>query len=299
MALPRWAIAFGATLLLSAPAWAASQTAENLDFRLSVESISWTASGFVVKAQIENRTGSPELFLHHAPNQDDPEAFAFTPADAGDDVRSGGMRRTFTLKGLKQARTAATLAFGVEADAEAGLLVVGETQPPYRQVAIALKPLLPERPAAARPKPERIVSDRIASEPAPPPSATERPTDAPAAASIPGVIQSFLPPHPTFGDRLLLKEGKAGPGGAGWTRIYTDLPDVTLDELRRVLESPAQIWQGDDGYLYMRNVGGQRALAVDIRNAEVISARYVTPKTLGQVVGPRTRYPKRVYMGRP
>lgn len=292
MAFPRWAIALGATLLLVAPAWAAPQKAESLEFSVSVETISWTASGFVVKTQIENRSGSPDLFLHHVPNLDDPERFAFSPESDAEDAR--GKRRTFTLKGLTQSRTAATLAFGVDADEDAGLLVVGEMRPPYRQVAIALKPLLPARPAAPSPAPERV-----ASPPAPALSAAERPMSNGDVASMPGVIQSYLPPHPTFGDRLLLREGKAGPGGAGWTRIYTDLPDVTLDDLRRVLETPAQIWQGDDGYLYLRNVGGQRALAVDIRNAEVISARYVTPNTLGQVVGPRTRYPKRVYMGRP
>ncbi|MNR75489.1 hypothetical protein D3C72_61200 [compost metagenome] len=302
MAFPRWAIALGATWLLCSPAWAATQTIENLDFRLSVESISWTPSGILVKSQIENRTGSPDLFLHHAANQEDPESFTFTPDEAP--PQTGGMRRTYTLKGLSQTRTAATLVFGIDADEEAGLLIVGETQPPYRQVAIALKPLLPERPAAlrpaaARPAPEPVAAERIAPEPAaaregPPPDIK---ADAPAPE--PGVIQRFSPPHASFGERIVLKEGKAGPNGEGWTRIYTDLPDITFDELKRVLESPAQIWQGDHGFLYMRSVGGQRALAVDVRNAQVISARYVTPKSLAQVVGPRTRYPKRVYMGRP
>lgn len=304
MAFPRWASVLGASLLLSAPAWAASQTAENLDFHLRVESLTWTATGIMVKAQIENRTGSPELFLHHAANQDDPESFAYTPdAEA---PRKGGMRRTYTLKGLTQARTAATLVFGVDADEEAGLLVVGETRPPYRQVAIALKPLLPVRPVTARPvavrpatpqpvEPQPALEPELAGarESAPP---AEAPREAPLE---PGVIQRFSPPHASFGESLVLKEGKAGPNGEGWTRIYTDLPDITFDELKRVLESPAQIWQGENGFLYMRSVGGQRALAIDVRNAQVISARYVTPKTLAQVVGPRTRYPKRVYMGRP
>lgn len=298
MAVPRWAIALGAVALLSAPAWAATRTAENLDFRLNVESIAWTATGFVVKAQIENRTGSPELFLHHAANQDDAEAFAYTP---GDDAQTGP-RRTFTLKGLTQSRTAATLAFAVGPDEDAGLLVVGETRAPYRQVAIALKDLLPARPAAAHPPAPAPAAPAAAVQPVAVQPAVMRPEPSRAEAvraPAPGVIQSFLPPHPSFGDRIDLTEGKPGPRGEGWTRIYTDLPDISLDELRRVLESPAQIWQGDEGYLYLRNVGGQRALAVDIRNAQVISARYVTPQTLGQVVGPKTRYPKRVYMGRP
>ncbi|MNT82278.1 hypothetical protein D3C72_2219900 [compost metagenome] len=108
-----------------------------------------------------------------------------------------------------------------------------------------------------------------------------------------------MPPHPSFGDLIVLKEGTPGPRGDGWSRIYTELPDVSIDELKRVLESPAQIWQGSEGHLYLRNVGGQRALAIEVRNAQVITARYVTPKTLGQVLGPKTRYPKRVYMGRP
>jgi hypothetical protein len=66
-----------------------------------------------------------------------------------------------------------------------------------------------------------------------------------------------------------------------------------------VLEHPAQIWQGKDGFLYLRNVGGRRALGVEVWGAEVLSARYVTPESLAQVVGPKTRYPRRVYMGRP
>ena len=125
MAFPRWAIALGATLLLGAPAWAAPQTAESLEFSVSVETISWTASGFVIKTQIENRSGSPDLFLHHAPNLDDPERFVYSPESEGEDAR--GKRRTFTLKGLTQSRTAATLAFGVDVDENAGLLVGGGT----------------------------------------------------------------------------------------------------------------------------------------------------------------------------
>lgn len=286
MAGSRWLLALGASLVLSSPAWAAVGTAENLDFRLSVESISWTASGFVVKAAIENRTGSPDLFLHHAANQDDPEAYVYSPeADAQ------GARRTFTLKGLNEARTAATLAFGVGPDEQAGLLVVGEARPPYRHLAIALKPLLPPRPVAQRP-----AALPPAAQPAASPQATP---GVPEAAADPDVIQRFLPPHPSFGDFILLKEGRPGPDGEGWVRIYTDLPDITLTELKRVVESPAQIWQGPDGYLYLRNVGGKRALAVEVRQSRIISARYVTPESLNQVVGPRTRFPKRAYMGRP
>ncbi len=291
MAYPRWAIALGATLLLSSPAWAAQGAAENLDFRLSVESIGWTSSGFVVKAQIENRTGSPDLFLHHEANHDDPEAFTHTPG-----ATASLPRRTFTLKGLKTARTAATLAFAVSPEEDAGLLIVGENRAPYRQVAIALKPLLPARPAPQQPPAVQAAAEKQPPRPSPT-SRTE--STAGMSAPEPGVIARYMPPHPTFGDLIVLKEGKAGPGGEGWTRIYTELPEIGLDELQRVLESPAQIWQGGGGHLYMRNVGGKRALAVEVRNAEVISARYVTPQTLAQVVGPRTRYPKRVYMGRP
>lgn len=278
MRLRVWMLGLGAGLLLAQPAWAASRKAENLDFSLKVDSLSWTATGFVLKAEIENRSGSPELFLHHEAGRDDPETFSFKP---GSGVERAS-RQTYMLKGLSQARTAATLAFGLEADQEAGLLVVGEARPPYRQVAIALKDLLPERPAtqAAAAPPE------------------ERTPPAPAAPEA-GVIQRFMPPHPSFGEQIVLKEGMAGPRGQGWTRIYTELPEITLDELARVLERPAQIWRGEEGYLYLRNVGGNRALAVDVRNAEVISARYVSPETLGQVLGPKTRYPKRVYMGRP
>lgn len=296
-ALPRWAIALGATLLLSSPSWAAPGAAENLDFRLNVESIAWTSTGFVVKAQIENRTGSPDLFLHHEANHDDPEAFAYTPGDA---APPNGPRSTFTLKGLKTARTAATLAFGVGPEEDAGLLIVGETRAPYRQVAIALKPLLPARPVTQQPPVGQATAEKQA-------SLQPTPLAAPAAASAaaiptpaePAVIARYLPPHPTFGDVIVMKEGSAGPRGEGWARIYTELPEISLDELKRVLESPAQIWQGREGHLYMRNVGGKRALAIEVRHAQVISARYVTPQTLGQVVGPRTRYPKRVYMGRP
>lgn len=278
MRLRAWMLGLGAGIVLAQPAWAASRTAENLDFSLKVDSLSWTATGFVLKAEIENRSGSPDLFLHHEAGRDDPESFAFTP-EAGVERAS---RQTYMLKGLTQSRTAATLVFGLEAGQEAGLLVVGEARPPYRQVALALKGLLPERPGA-----------RVAASPP-----EERTPPAPAAPE-PGVIQRFMPPHPSFGEQIVLKEGMAGPRGQGWTRIYTELPEITLDELARVLERPAQIWRGEEGYLYLRNVGGNRALAVDVRNAEVISARYVTPETLGQVLGPKTRYPKRVYMGRP
>lgn len=287
MVFPRWAIALGATLLLGAPSWAAPQKAESLEFSVSVETISWTASGFVVKTQIENRSGSPDLFLHHVPNLDDPERFAFSPESDAEDAR--GKRRTFTLKGLTQSRTAATLAFGVDADEDAGLLVVGEMRPPYRQVAIALKPLLPARPVT----PNTSVT-QAAPIPESPPAANAAPV-----ALAPDVITSFLPPHPSFGDRILLKEGRPGPRGEGWSRIYTDLPDIQMTDLKRVVESPAQIWQGSEGQLYLRNVGGQRALAVEIRDSRIIAARYVTPQTLDQILGPKTPYPKRVYMGRP
>ncbi|GEM_PF-1775260 len=301
----RWAFGLGAGLLLAAPAWAAPGTAENLDFHLSIESISWTATGFVVKAQIENRTGSPELFLHHQPNLDDPEAYTHQlgpttgPGAAGTNAR----RQTFMLKGLTSTRTAAMLAFGVGADERAGLLIVGEARAPYRQVAIALSGLLPERPVAVRPAgpgPTSMRPDGLISGAGQPAAANASKAQAVVAGRAEsGIVQRFLPPHASFGDAIVLHEGSAGPRGEGWTRLYTELPDITLDELKHVLERPAQIWRGYEGFLYVRNVGGKRALAVDVSNQRVISARYVTPQTLGQVMGPGTRYPKRVYMGRP
>ncbi len=294
MAIQRWALALGATLLLSAPSWAAAKTAENLDFRLEVESISWTATGFVVKAQIENRTGSPDLFLHHEANRDDPDGFTYTPTEPG---AAAAQRRTFTLKGLTQARSAASLAFGVAANENAGLLIVGEARPPYRQVAIALQPLLPERPSSPPPT-AKAPAAGVSGDAQPIRSKSEGLAEGSSGQSN-GPIKRFMPPHPSLGDSIALWEGKAGPQGDGWTRLYTELPEITLDELARVLESPAQIWHGREGYLYLRNVGGQRALAVSVRDAQVISARYVTPQTLGQVLGPKTRYPKRIYMGRP
>lgn len=283
-----WAAALGATLFLGVPAWgipawAAPNTAENLDFTLKVESISWTKTGFVVKAQVENRTGSPEIFLHHEADRDDAASYVHTPS-----AMAAG-RQTFMLKGQSEARTSATLAFGLGADQEAGLLIVGETRAPHRQVAIALKDLLPIRSAAAKrtaEAPDRGTPD------------TEMPS-AETPSAEPDVIQSFTPPHASFGRRIVLKEGKPGPQGDGWVRLYTELPDITLEQLAHVLERPAQIWRGEAGLLYVRNIGGKRALAVEVRNEAVISARYVTPETLGQVMGPRTRYPKRVYMGRP
>jgi hypothetical protein len=294
MAIQRWALALGATLLLCAPSWAAAGTAENLDFRLDVDSIAWTATGFVVKAQIENRTGSPDLFLHHEANRDEADGFTHTPTDPG---AATAQRRSFTLKGLTNARSAVTLAFGVGANENAGLLIVGEARAPYRQVAIALKPLLPERPPAPAPTAKAPSVDVSGVAPHARAEA-EGLAEGPSGQSN-GPIKRFRPPHASLGASIALWEGKAGPQGDGWTRLYTELPEITLDELSRVLESPAQIWHGPEGYLYLRNVGGQRALAVSVRDAQVISARYVTPQTLGQVLGPKTRYPKRIYMGRP
>lgn len=278
---------------LGTAAFAAESTVENLDFSLKVESASWTSTGFVLRAVVENRTGSTELFLHHEPGRDDAEAFLYAPSAASAAPVAG--RRTFTLKGLKESRTGATLAFGLGPEEAAGLLVVGELRAPHRQVAIALKDLLPARPVtAARPAPAENPSAEN-------PATETRSAETPGATEThePGVIRAFTPPHASFGSRILLKEGHAGPPGEGWVRIYTELPDVTLDQLARVLEQPAQIWRGDAGWLYLRNIGGTRALAIEVRDASVISARYVTPQTLGQVVGPKTRHPKRVYMGRP
>lgn len=288
--MTRWRLAMmlGASMLLAAPAWAAPSTVETLDFRLSVDSLSWTSTGFVVRVQVENRTGSPDLFLHHAADQEDPEAFTYEP---GETPQEGSPRRTFMLRGLTQARTSATLAFGLATSEEAGLLIVGEARPPHRQVAIALKSLLPERPAPAGGTAVSNAPREAARN-----SAVPAPNPAPADADV---IQQFLPPHPSLGDRILLKEGKPGPQGEGWVRIYTELPDISLGELKRVVETPTQIWRGEAGFLYMRNVSGKRALAVDVRGNRVIAARYVTPEMLPEVVGPRTAYPQRIYMGKP
>lgn len=301
-------------LALGSAATAAPNATENLDFSLKVESASWTSTGFMVKAVVDNRTGSPEVFLHHEPDQDDPEAFTYAPTATPNAQGKGAeARRTFTLKGLKESKTTASLVFGLGPDERAGLLVVGEARAPHRQVAIALKDLLPPRPvASARPaalrtdavRPDAGLSDSSAPE-APRQAAMANeplgaePENAPPEALAPGVIRSFTPPHTSFGRQIVLKEGHAGPAGEGWVRIYTELPDVTLDQLARVLERPAQIWRGDAGWLYLRNIGGTRALAIEVRDGSVIAARYVTPQTLGQVLGPGTRFPKRVYMGRP
>lgn len=302
-------------VLLCAPAWANPRAAENLDFRLSIEAISWTSSGVMVKTQLENRTGSPDLFLHHAADLEDPDSFTYTPTAS---PRPGGVRDTFTLMGMKTSRTSASLVFGLRPGEEPGLLVAGELKPPYRQVAIALKPLLPPRPPG-KPAPALLdPADRQAPafiEPAnqkapafiePPsrkvieaPARRDSEENEEAGERVPGVIQQFVPPHASFGSLIRLMEGKEGPGGFGWARIYTELPDISLAELKRVVEQPAQIWQGPGGLLFLKNVGGRRALAVEVSGESVIAARYVTPETLGQVLGPRTRYPKRVFMGRP
>lgn len=296
MIIRRWAWLLGAWMLLGSPAWAASGTAENLDFQLTVDAIEWTSAGFLVKAKIENRTGTPDLFLHHAANRDDAEEFRYDPTGK---PKVGGPRDTFSLTGLSSSRYSASLVFGLPSDQEPGLLVAGENRPPYRQVAIALKGLLPARPAPA-PKPVAAVAPADLARARSPASGE----DALTAADLvpvddPDVIQRFLPPHPSFGDSLVLKEGQPGSTGEGWSRIYTELPDVSLVQLKRVLEQPAQIWQGAEGFLYLKNIGGRRALGVEVRSERVISARYVTPETLARVVGPRTRFPKRVYMGRP
>lgn len=309
-----WLLSLTAGVMLTVPAWATPRTAENLDFRLSIEAISWTSSGIMVKTQLENRTGSPDLFLHHVADLEDPDSYAYTPSAS---PRPGGVRDTFTLKGMKTSRTSASLVFGLRPGEEPGLLVAGELKPPYRQVAIALAPLLPPRPPV-KPAPTFVEpTDRKAPallEPAqgkapafiepPARQAPEAPARRPSEENddperIPGVIQQFVPPHASFGSVIRLLEGKEGPGGFGWARIYTELPDISLAELKRVVEQPAQIWQGPDGLLFLKNVGGQRALAVEVSGESVISARYVTPQTLGKVLGPRTRFPRRVFMGRP
>lgn len=267
--LPILLLALSATPTLPAersPAPAAAPVAE--DFAIEVTEQVRTPRGVKLGLAVANRTGATKLFVHLEPNESDAKTVMFMPSAQRD-------RMTFYLTSDGSETYKATLLFPVEAAATAAVVVVGEAVAPYRQAGRVLD----LNKAIALPEPEAT------------------PTPEPAAKPGDRSIARYKPPVAALGE-VVLKDGSAGPDGKGWIRVYTDLPDVSLDQVAQAIQRPNQIWSGPSGMLYIAKTSSALAIALEVRAGEIISARTLTKESFPRAVGPGTSFPSRIYMGK-
>lgn len=254
---------------------AASATSVQSDeFDVTVAELYNSKQGLRVGLSIANKVQAGRLFIHLEPNEGDAKTVLFMPP-----VKLAKDRFTYYFKGGRDS-VQATLVFPPDEIATTSVLVVGEAAPPYRQTALALD--LTQRIA---PEPKETPAP-----PTPPPSASVSPSER--------VIATYRPPFRALGETIVLKSGKEGPDGTGWIRIYTDLPEVSLNQLGEGIEHPQQIWAGPDRMLFIVKLNSKRAIAVDVVHSEIQTAHYIDKTMFERMVGPGTPYPKRVYMGK-
>ncbi len=270
--LPILLLALSATPSAPAPASPApAAVAAAEEFAVDVTEQVRTARGVRLGLAVTNRTGATKLFVHLEPNESDAKTVLFMPSAQRD-------RMTFYLTSDGSELYQATLLFPVDAAATSAVVVVGEAVTPYRQAGRVLD---------------------LTQSVAPPAPAAADPTPAPEVAAKPGerVMARYKPPVSALGE-VLLKDGTAGPDGRGWTRVYTDLPDVSLDQVALAIQKPNQIWSGPGGMLFIAKTNKAQAIALEVRDSEVVSARFLTKESFPRSVGPGTSYPKRIYVGR-
>lgn len=263
-------------LLLLALAASAAPSVHSDEFDVTVAELHNSKQGLRVGLTIENKVQAGRLFIHLEPNEGDAKTVLFMPP-----VRHTKDRFTYYFKGGRDSMQA-TLLFPADEIATSSVLVVGEAAPPYRQTALALD-----------------LSQRLTPEPkAPPGPASPAPPSSPSVPPSERVIATYRPPFKALGETVVLKSGKEGPGGTGWIRIYTDLPEVSLNQLGEGIEHPQQIWAGPERMLFIVKLSSQRAIAVDVVNSEIKTAHFIDKTMFERMVGPGTPYPRRVYMGK-
>ena len=183
--------------------------------------------------------------------------------DTGVDRLSGRDPWSFVVSATGSTHLEATLFFPGAPREGLGQLVVSELSEPYREgrcpIDLARDPRLPR---------------------------------------IPGVIATFRPPIEALGATIQLREGRPGTRGEGWTRIYTELPDITLAQVRAAIELPTQVWAGTGGLLFIHPTSAREALALEVREGRVISGSRIGVEDFRALVGAGTRFTNRVWSGR-
>ena len=253
-------------------------------FGITIDSLHNSKQGVRVGMKIDNQADAGKLFIHLEPNVNDASMVLFVPP-----VKPIKDPFTYYFKNAR-AHMKATLMFPFDAIATTSVLVVGENEAPYHQAALALDLT-------------RSFDQKKVEQPTLVPSAS--PSVAPSLSAIGSepvpfderVIQRYHPPFAALGGTIVLKNG-SGPEGHGWIRIYSDLPDVTLNQLKKSIEHPQQIWAGSGRLLFIVKLSATRAIAVDVANNEVRTAHYIDKASFQRLVGPGTLYPNRIYVGR-
>lgn len=247
---------------------AAAEVAAAEDFGIEVTEQVRTARGVRLGLAVANRVSATKLFVHLEPNESDARTVMFMPSAQRD-------RTTFYLTSDGSETFKATLLFPLEAAATSAVVVVGEAVAPYRQSGKVLD-----------------LKQAIA-----PPEPTPSPTPEPVVKPGERTIAHYQPPVRALGE-VMLKDGSTGPDGKGWIRIYTDLPDVSLDQVAQAIQRPNQIWSGPSGMLFIAKTSSALAIALEVRDGEILSARMLTKESFPRSVGPGTSFPSRIYLGR-
>lgn len=249
-----------------APRPAAVQPAAAEDFDIQVGEVARGKRTVRVSLTIENRIGAKRLFIHMEPGDEGSVLFVPAPPAKG----APPDRTTHFLPTSNGQTIQATLLFPLDEEVQEAILIVGEAATPYRQSSVRI-----DLKEAAAPTPEPT-----------PAAAGER------------VIARYKPPVSALGAAIVLKDGAPGPEGHGWTRVYTELPDVSLDQLAKAIQRPAQVWSGPGGLLFIAKLSPKRAIALTVKDGSIVTGQMINQATYAKLVGPGTSFPSRIFVGK-
>lgn len=275
--IPQLSLAFLLAAAPAAPAQAPSPAAVPAsvaeDFAVTVGEVARNKRTVRLTLAIANRVKAKRLFIHAEPGEEGSILFVpSAPAKGAPPDRTTHFLPTGGASTLE-----ATLLFPMDEEAKAAILVVGEAVSPYRQASVRVD--LSEAGPIVDPTP--------APTPEPPPAAPgER------------VIARYKPPVSALGAEIVLKDGTAGPAGHGWIRIYTELPDVSLDQVATAIARPTQVWMGPGGLMFIARLSASRAIALTVRDGAIVTGQMIDQSTYAKLVGPRTPFPSRIFVGK-
>lgn len=256
-----------------APSAAIPQANSVEDFGVHLGEVARSKRNLRVSLAIENRIGAKRLFIHVEPSEEGSVLFVPSPPVKG----APPDRSTHFLPTGGGQELKATLMFPLDEVAAEAILIVGEASPPYRQSAV------------------RIDLKEAGPLTAPTPEPTPEPTPAPAGERV---IARYKPPVSALGEAIALKDGTAGPEGHGWIRVYTELPDVTLDQVAKAIQRPSQVWMGTGGLMFIAKLSPSRAIALTVKDGTIITGQMINQTTYAKLVGPGTPFPSRIFVGK-
>lgn len=112
------------------------------------------------------------------------------------------------------------------------------------------------------------------------------------------MLQIYNTPHASLGEKLVLRQGRTGRGGYGWSRIRSEHPDVGGPDIAMAATYPHQVWSDGRTLLYLRWSEEQNgAIVLQVAGDLIVNAQWASYDELLYWLGPGRIYPRLLYQG--